>query len=154
LDVAASIDPNLELAVQGGYGVRWKSWSEVIPNDQVSVVMFSSSFADSRNEVAKRFTKAWLRGVRDYEAARTKGTDREDVITIFQEHNVLRDRALYDVVPWPAVNPDGRVNAEAIMAAQDWFAAHGYVPRKVDLSQVIDNQFAEYAVAQLGPYRP
>jgi hypothetical protein len=30
----------------------------------------------------------------------------------------------------------------------------GAVPRKIDLSQVIDNQFADYAVAQLGPYQP
>jgi len=154
LDIAASIDPNLGLAVQEGYGVRWKTWSEVLPNDQVSVVMFSPSFADSRAETAKRLTRAWLRGVREYESARTKGTNREDVIAIFQEHNILRDRALYDVLPWPAINPNGRPNAAAIAAAQDWFAAHGYVPRKIDLSQVIDNQFADYAVAQLGPYQP
>jgi ABC-type nitrate/sulfonate/bicarbonate transport system substrate-binding protein len=120
----------------------------------VSVVMFSPSFADSRADAAKRLTRAWLRGVRDYETARTKGTNREDLIAIFQEHNVLRDRALYDVVPWPATNPNGRPNAAAIAAAQDWFATHGYVPRKIDLSQVIDNQFADYAVAQLGPYQP
>ena len=79
---------------------------------------------------------------------------RSEVIAIFQEHNVLRDRALYDVVPWPALSPNGRVNAAAIAAAQDWFAARGYVPRKIDLSQVIDDQFADYAVAQLGPYQP
>jgi NitT/TauT family transport system substrate-binding protein len=154
LDVAASIDPNLELAVQGGYGVRWKTWSEVLPNDQVSVAMFSPQFADSRTDAAKRMTKAWLRGVRDYETARTTGTGREEIIAIFQEHNVLRDRALYDVVPWSAINPNGRPNATAIAAAQDWFAAHGYVPKKIDLDQVIDNQFADYAVAQLGPYQP
>jgi NitT/TauT family transport system substrate-binding protein len=154
LDVAASIDPNLELAVQGGYGARWKSWSEVLPNDQVSVVMFSPQFANGRTETAKRMTKAWIRGVRDYEAARTKGTNREEIIAIFQEHNVLRDRALYDAMPWSAINPNGRPNAAAIAAAQDWFADHGYIPRKIDLSQVIDNQFADYAVAQLGPYQP
>jgi NitT/TauT family transport system substrate-binding protein len=153
LDVAASIDPNLELAVQGGYGVRWKSWSEVLPNDQISVVMFSPGFANSRTETAKRYTKAWLRAVRDYESARTKGTNREEIIAIFQERNVLRDRALYDVMPWSSMNPNGRPNAAAIAAAQDWFAARGYVPRKIDLSEVVDYQFADYAVAQLGPYQ-
>ena len=53
-----------------------------------------------------------------------------------------------------ARNPDGRVPAETIAAAQDWFFDNGYVPTKVDLSKVIDNQFADYAVAQLGPYQP
>ena len=44
-------------------------------------------------------------------------------------------------------------NREAISAAQDWFFERGYVSRKVDLDQIIDPQFADYAVAQLGPYR-
>jgi hypothetical protein len=46
------------------------------------------------------------------------------------------------------------VNAEAIAQQQEWFYERGYVPRKVDLSKVIDHQFADYAVAQLGPYGP
>ena len=57
-------------------------------------------------------------------------------------------------MPWPSSDPDGRVHAETIAAAQDWFADHGYVATKVDLTKVIDNQFADYAVQQLGPYRP
>jgi hypothetical protein len=57
-------------------------------------------------------------------------------------------------VPWPSPIPDGRVNADAITAAQERFAARGYIPRKVDLGQVIANQFADYAVAELGPYQP
>ncbi len=46
------------------------------------------------------------------------------------------------------------MDLEPIAAAQDWFFERGYVQTKVDLSKVIDNQFADYAVAQLGPYRP
>jgi hypothetical protein len=48
----------------------------------------------------------------------------------------------------------GRVNADAIARAQDWFHQHGYVQTKVDLAKVIDHQFADYAVAELGPYQP
>jgi hypothetical protein len=61
---------------------------------------------------------------------------------------------MYDQIPWPAANPDGRVSVEAIAAAQDWFVEHGYVQTKVDMSKVVDNRFADYAVAQLGPYQP
>jgi ABC-type nitrate/sulfonate/bicarbonate transport system substrate-binding protein len=116
--------------------------------------MYSAGFADSRNEAARRFAKVWLRGVREYEAARTKGTDREALIAILQQHTVMKDRALYDIVPWGYINPDGRVSAEAIARAQDWFVAHGYVARKVDVPAIIDYQFADYAVAQLGAYQP
>lgn len=154
LDFAASIDPFVALAVQNGWAVRWKSWADVLPNDQVAVLMYSAAFADTRNEVARRFAKVWLRGVREYEAARTKGTDREALIDILQQHTVMKERALYDIVPWGYINPDGRVSAEAIARAQDWFVAHGYVTRKVDVPALIDYQFADYAVAQLGAYQP
>jgi NitT/TauT family transport system substrate-binding protein len=154
LDAAASIEPFAAVAVHGGYAVRWKSWADVLPYDQVGVIMFAPEFADGRNEVAKRYAKVWVRGTREFEAARTRGVNREDIIAILQKHTILKDRAMYDYMPWPSFNPDGRVNAESIAAAQDWFASHGYVPRPVDLTKVIDHQFADYAVAQLGPYRP
>jgi len=154
LDVTSSIEPYAALASQNGWAVRWKTWAELLPNDQVAQLMYSPGFAGGRYEVARRFAKAWIRGVRDYEAARTVGTDREAVIAILIQQTIMKERPLYDIVPWQPLNPDGRVNGEAIAMAQDWFVAHGYVPRPVDVPSLIDSQFADYAVAQLGPYRP
>jgi NitT/TauT family transport system substrate-binding protein len=153
LDAGVIIEPWAANAVRDGYGVRWKTWADLIPYDEVSVLMYSPKFADSQTEVARRYARAYLRGVRYYTDALTKGLNREDVIAMLQKRTALKDRAAYDYVPWPSPNPDGRVNSEAIAAAQDWFAARGYVPRTVDLSQVIDNRFADYILAELGPYQ-
>ncbi len=153
IDAAVSIEPYASQAIGAGFATRWKSWADVIPYDAVAVVMYSESFAEGNNEAAKRYAKAYVRGLRDYNDARTKGRDREEVIRILQENTPLKDRAIYDQMPWPSNNPNGRVNAEAIAAAQDWFFENGYVQHKVDLAKVIDNQFADYAVAQLGPYQ-
>src|SRR5262249_43505554 len=98
--------------------------------------------------------KAYVRGLREYHDARTRGVNREDVIAILQKHTALKDRALYDFVPWSARDPDARVNGGAIAAAQDWFVANGYVARPSDVSTIVDSRFADYAVAQLGPYNP
>jgi NitT/TauT family transport system substrate-binding protein len=154
LDAAVSIEPFAAIATNAGYAVRWKTWSEVLPYDAVAVVLFGPGFADGRTDVAKRFAKGWVRGARDFESARTKSVDREEIIAILQKYTALKDRALYDTMPWASINPDGRVNGEAVAAAQDWFAAHGYVSRPVDLGAVLDPRFADYAVEQLGPYRP
>jgi hypothetical protein len=54
---------------------------------------------------------------------------------------------------WLPIDPNGRVNPVTLGAAQDWFAERGYVPSKVDLAKVIDTQFADSAVAQLGLYQ-
>ncbi len=154
LDAAVTIEPYAEVAVAQGFASRFKPWPELIPYDNPAMLMFSADFADNRNEAARRFAKAYVRGLRAYNDARTKGVDRDEVIGYFIKNTPVKDRALYDTMPWPSNNPDGRVNAETIGMAQDWFAEMGYLPTKVDLSKVIDNQFADYAVAQLGPYQP
>jgi NitT/TauT family transport system substrate-binding protein len=154
IDAAVTIEPYAELAVAQGFASRFRPWPEVIPYDNPAMLMFSANFAEQRNEAARRFAKAYVRGLRAYNDARTKGIDRDEVIGYFIKHTPVKDRAFYDNMPWPSNNPDGRVNAETIGMAQDWFAEHGFVQTKVDLSKVIDNQFADYAVAQLGPYQP
>jgi NitT/TauT family transport system substrate-binding protein len=154
IDAAVTIEPYAAAAVAQGFAGRFKPWPELIPYDNPAMQMFSQQFADGRNDVARRYAKAYVRGLRAYNDARTKGLDREEVISILIKNTPLKERAIYDQMPWPSNNPDGRVNAETISAAQDWFAEQGYVQTKVDLSKVIDNQFAEYAVQQLGPYRP
>jgi NitT/TauT family transport system substrate-binding protein len=141
-------------AVSQGIAVRFKAWPELVPNDQPAMLMFSEDFADNRTEAGLRFAKAYVRGLRAYHEARTKGTNREEVIGYMIKLTELKDRAIYDTMPWPSNNPDGRVNAEMIGTAQDWLFDHGYVKTKIDLSRVIDSRFADYAVAQLGPYQP
>ena len=116
--------------------------------------MYAQAFADGRADAARRYAKAYVRGLRAYNDARTKGTDRDEIIGYLIKNTPLKDRAIYDQMPWPSSNPDGRVNPETIGAAQDWFAEQGYVASKVDLTKVIDNQFADYAVQALGPYQP
>jgi NitT/TauT family transport system substrate-binding protein len=152
LDVGVMVEPFAALAIMNGAAVRLKSWSEVIPNDQIAVIYMAPAFASDRTEVAQRYGKAYVRGLRDYLDAGEKGTNREEMIAILQKHTGLADRALFDIMPWGAYHPDGRVNLAAVAAAQSWFVSHGYVPRAIDLSTVIDDRFSEYAVAQLGPY--
>jgi len=154
VDGAVTIDPFAAIAVSQGTAVRFRPWPELVPYDEPAMLMFSEDFADNHTEAGLRFAKAYVRGLRVYDAARTKGIDRDEVIDYMIAHTELKDRAIYDTMPWPSNNPDGRVNADIIGVAQDWMLDHGYVKTKVDLDRVIDQRFADYAVAQLGPYQP
>jgi NitT/TauT family transport system substrate-binding protein len=154
VDAAVTIEPYGAAAVSQEFAARFKPWPELIPNDNPAMQMYSQAFADERRDAARRYATAYVRGLRAYNDARTKGTDRDEVVSILIKNTPLKDRAIYDQMPWPSNNPNGRVNPETIGAAQDWFAEHGYVASKVDLTKVIDNQFADYAVQRLGPYQP
>jgi NitT/TauT family transport system substrate-binding protein len=153
IDAATSIEPFATQAVLKKVATRFKTWAELGPNDNPAMVMFSPIFAEQRSEAARRFAKAYVHGVRDYETARNGGPGREEAIASMIKHLDIKDRALYDQIPWPSINPNGRMNADSIASAQDWFFEHGYVKKRVDLTQVVDSQFADYAVAQLGPYQ-
>jgi NitT/TauT family transport system substrate-binding protein len=154
IDGAITIEPYATLGVLKGFAARFKVWYELIPNDTPASIMFAEDLAEARAALARRFATAYVRGLRDYDQARTKGQDREAIISIIEQHVPFLERPMYDQIPWPAVDPDGRVNGEVIAAAQDWFIEHGYVQTRVEMSKVVDNQFADYAVAQLGPYQP
>jgi NitT/TauT family transport system substrate-binding protein len=154
VDAAVTIEPYGAQAVAQGFATRFKAWSELIPYDNPATIMYSEAFAETRADLGRRFAKAYVRGLRDYDQARTRGKDREEIIAMIQKHVPFLDRAIYDQMPWPSHNPDGRVNPETIAAAQEWFFERGYVPTRVDLARVIDSQFVEYAVGQLGPYQP
>jgi NitT/TauT family transport system substrate-binding protein len=153
IDGGITIEPFGTQAVGRGIAARFKPWPELILNDTVAMFLFSQDFAEKQTETAKRFAKAYVRGLRDWHEASTTGKDRAWINEMTMKHTTLKDPAVVEQMPLTAVNPDGYVNREAIGAAQDWFFERGYVKTKVDLSQIIDSQFADYAVAQLGPYR-
>jgi len=52
------------------------------------------------------------------------------------------------------VDPDGRANAQSISADQDWYFSKNLMQQKVDVNQVVDNQYIEYALQRLGKYLP
>ena len=52
--------------------------------------------------------------------------------------------------------PDMMANAfkDSVAEDQDWFLRLGLQTARVDIDQLVDNQFVDYALQQLGPYRP
>ncbi|MBI2953672.1 MAG: ABC transporter substrate-binding protein [Chloroflexi bacterium] len=155
VDAGFPMEPLLTMGLEQGLYVRWKGSDEIYPNHQVAVSIYSGKFAQERTEVAKRFYNAYLKGVRDYNDAFVKKDPkaRQEVIDILMKNTSLKQRDQYDKLIFPGLNPDGYANAESIAKDQDWYAANGYLPQKVDLKDVIDNQFADYAVQTLGKYK-
>jgi NitT/TauT family transport system substrate-binding protein len=154
VDGAVTIEPFGYQAIHQGIAAPFKPWPDLVPYDNVAMLMYSEDFADNRTDAGRRFAKAYVRGLRIYDQARTKGTNRDEVVDYMVKLTTLKDRSVYERMPWPSNNPDGRVNPEIIAAAQEWLHERGYVRTKVDLNKVIDQRFADYAAAQLGPYQP
>jgi NitT/TauT family transport system substrate-binding protein len=152
VDAIWGAEPGPTTVVERGLGVRLRGADEVLPNFDIGVLAYAEPFA-AETELGRRFMVAYLRGVRTYLDAFTRNLGRDRVIDLLTRHTALRDPAIYDRVRMPYMNPDGAFNTMAYHEVQEYFVRHGVLPRVVDISQMVDNSFAEYAAQQLGPYR-
>jgi NitT/TauT family transport system substrate-binding protein len=126
--------------------------AEVYLDQQAAVVMYGPQFIQTQLDVARRMMVAYLRGVRDYNDAFVKRVNRDTVVDILIRRTTLTDRSLYDQVGFPALDPNGGVLTQDLQVQQDWYVENGYQTSRVDIATTVDQQFAEFAVSQLGAY--
>ncbi len=152
LDAAIQIEPLLTVGLANGlYGLLMRS-DELYPDLQSGFVLYAADFIRNQNELGRRWMVAFLRGVRDYVDAFDRNRGRDEVVAILARNTGVKDPSLYDRMVAAYMDPNGRLNVPTLIEAQDWFAAHGYIPRKVDVPSLIDYQFVDYAVGVLGEY--
>jgi hypothetical protein len=66
--------------------------------------------------------------------------------------NKIKESALSRRINPPGLNTNGRASRESIAQVQDFFVAQGHVPERVEIDQLLDNSYVEYALQRLGPY--
>ncbi len=154
LDGTLLIEPQATVAVNAGIGVRFMDTNVFYPHQQISVIFYSDKFATGRKDVADRFMRAWLRGVRAYNDTIRDGkiVGADDVVqTMAKSFNM--SPALVREMYSQAVDVDGAVNAAGIQKDLDFFRQQGWVAGGINAGDVIDMSFARKASAALGPYR-
>ncbi len=156
IDMAGVIEPFSTVAQTRGLGVVFKRADEIIPGNQLSLIMYSTSFA-KQTDLARRWMRAYLRGVRDFNDIFFKKTapqaKKDAVIKALIKDTSVTDPTLWDKMVMPNLDPNGRVRIDKLKASQDWFVQMGYQQRKVDLDKALDTSYATWAVQKLGPYK-
>jgi NitT/TauT family transport system substrate-binding protein len=155
IDAVQAIEPFVTQIVEKGIGVIWKRNDEVVTRQQVAVVLYSPKLASYNPGLARKFMLAYLKGVRDYNDAFVKKDPaaRREVVQILIRNTPVKDPGLYEKMVMPGLDPQGRVNLDALNAQQNWFLSKGSQKTRVDLSKAVDNQYVDWAVRQLGPYK-
>ncbi len=152
LDAGIQIEPLLTLGLANGLFQLIQRSDELAPNLQSGFVLYSAAFARHQTEAGRRWMVGYLRGVRDYYDAFERNRGRAEVVEILARTTGVRDLSLYDRMVSSYMDPNGRMNVQSLIDAQEWFAAHGYVPQKVDVQALVDYQFVDYALGVLGEY--
>jgi NitT/TauT family transport system substrate-binding protein len=116
-----------------------------------------AQFATRRAEVAGRFMKAYLQGVRDYNDAlqggRIAGRNADEIVDCIARYSVTKDRELIKSVIPAALHPDGELNVAGLAKDLAFIKTLGLVKGNVSVADIVVASFAKAAVAELGPYK-
>ena len=93
---------------------------------------------------------AYVRALRDHWDAFTRGVNKAEVIDILSRSTGATDRALLQQMGATGLNPDGYVQTQTLADYVEWWVTRGYARSRVDVAQMVDNSFVDYAIARLG----
>ncbi len=151
VDGGVFVEPFFTLSLQRAPLVMWQNLSDYYDGQQTAAYVFGEQFHQGRPDVARRWMIANLRGVRDYVDWQRRGQPPDEIAQILaQSTNLAVD--VVTRVNWEHMNPDGYLNLSGIEADQQQLLEWGAIERLVPMDQVVDNQFVDYALAQLGKY--
>jgi NitT/TauT family transport system substrate-binding protein len=157
IDAALTAEPSATQAIRTGAAVAVLSDDETYPDHQIAVVLYSGDFGQRRPEVARRFMRAYLKGVRDYNDAlkdgRLAGPHADEVIRILTEATEVKDAALYRAITPSGCNPNGRVHVASLKRDLDYYRADKQIEGDVTVEQLVDHSYVDWAVKELGPYQ-
>lgn len=157
VDAAMTTEPSATRAVQSGAAVRVMGDDEIYPGHQLAVVLYGGEFAKGRPEVARRFMRAYLKGVRDYndalEEGRLAGPNAGEVIDILTRSTAIKDPGVFRAIRAQGCNPDGRVHEPSLRNDLEFFRSEKLIEGSVSVAQVVDHSFVDWAVNELGPYK-
>jgi NitT/TauT family transport system substrate-binding protein len=158
IDASITNEPTMTRAIEEGAAVRIIGNDVTYPDQQTAVVFYADAFA-KRRELAERFMRAYLRGVRGYKDAlkggHFAGPKADQVIGILTKATPIKDAALFRRIVPSWANPDGAVNMTGLRADLAFFRELGLIENKdITVDRVVDNSFVKAAVEKLGPYRP
>lgn len=158
IDVSITTEPSVTRAVQSNAAVRFAGGDDIYPNQQLAVVLYSDDFIKKQSSTARRFMRAYIKAVRDYNDAlqdgKLAGPGAEEIIGILTQSTSIKDAEVYRTITPNGCNPDGRVNQASLKKDLEYFQARGLLKEKVNLHQVVDQTFVEAVVKELGPYKP
>jgi NitT/TauT family transport system substrate-binding protein len=159
IDASMTNEPTASEAVKEGLAVRFAANDEIYPDQQTAVVLYSEAFSHQRPQVAAKFMRAYIKGVREYNDAlkggKIAGPNADEVIAILAEYTFIKDPKVHREITPAAIDPDGRMSQRGLANDLQFFKERKLIQDPaITVERIIDTSFAAAAVKELGPYKP
>jgi NitT/TauT family transport system substrate-binding protein len=154
VDAALMISPLQDAVEAKGIGAKWINADSRIRAQPVlvSVWWMNADWARDSEDVARRFVRGTLRGVRDYCNAYHHGPNRAEVTRILAKYSDVKDSALIERIEWGATDPHGRVFEASLADIQDTFFKEKLVDVKVPIGRIAPTSWLGEVAGALGPF--
>ena len=153
IDATIQIEPLVAAAVEKNIAVRVAGADEIYPNQQSAVIMYSPVFIEKHPSKAKKFMVAYVKGLRDYNDAFTKGKGKSEIIAILTKYTRINEDSMYEKVVPVGLNPNGLVNIESLQHDANWYLQKGFIKKLPEINIIVDLSFVKYARSVLGEYK-
>lgn len=158
IDASITTEPSATQAVKSGAAVRFVGDDVIYPNHQLAVVLYSGDFIKKQPEAARKFMRAYIKAVRDYNDAlkdgKLAGPNAQEVISILTAYTNIKDPNLYKSITPHGSNPNGKVSEDSLKKDYEFFKEQGLIKGDIGVRQVVDNSFVDAVIKELGPYKP
>jgi ABC-type nitrate/sulfonate/bicarbonate transport system substrate-binding protein len=151
LDAAVMVEPFATAAESRGIGKIIMPLDQILPDFQTAAIYYNTQWAREHPEDARRWMVAYVKALRYYNDALRNRQIRDDVITIMTGRTAIKDRAVWDRMIWPGLNPDGIVTVRTILDYERWLLNEHQISAFVTATRFVDLSYVENAVSVLAP---
>jgi NitT/TauT family transport system substrate-binding protein len=152
IDAASFQEPFTTIAPDRGLIVRGSIGFDIIPYQQIGVLLFSDRLLNDR-ALGLRYMRAYVRGVREYVKAMRERDPAAfaEVVLMLIKYTTVKDRALFEKAVPSGLAPDAIPNVQLMIDQQERYRAHGYLPPAANVPEFVALSFVEQVVRELGP---
>jgi NitT/TauT family transport system substrate-binding protein len=154
IDAAIVIPPFTAQLLDNGIAVNFKDVDALVKPYPMSIAVnfINTDWAKANEQLVKNYYVAYLKAAREYCQAYHHGSTRQALIDLSVRTGTETRPELLHKYPWPARDPNGKVNVAATLEMNAWFVQNKMSNVQFTADRVVDSRYAENAVAKLGPF--
>ena len=139
IDAAIQLEPFLSDAIEKEIAVKYKSVQDFYPGQQSAILIYSEEF--SKTADAKKFMKAYLKGVADYNKALKNKELWISLAPLLNKYVKIDGPKSWGKMEPIGLRDNGAMDMDSIKQDLSWYKQMGFVKSNVTAEEIVTDSF-------------